>query len=76
MVVGGFPDEVCGKAEIYELRGQNTNCPSINDFSIDYGSVGTFINNKALVCGGEEYIADYSSECFSYNMQVKLKNKL
>ena len=65
MVVGGY--STYDTAEIYDLSGQNLNCPTIADPLVDYGSVGTFINNKALVCGGG---SPYTSVCYSYNMQV------
>ena len=46
MVVGGSPNEAYGKAEIYDLSGQNLRCPSITDFPVEYGSVGIFINKR------------------------------
>ena len=64
MVVGGFPIAY-GKSEIYDLSGQNLTCPSISDYPVDYASVGTFIGNKSVVCGGA-----YTSDCYSYNIQV------
>ena len=76
MVVGGYPESALGKAEMVDLSGQNLNCPPIGNISVDYGSFGTFINNKSLVCGGSGNDEDglfYSNECFSYNMQVKCK---
>ena len=63
MVVGG-------PSQIYDLSGQNLNCPLINDSFAEYGSVGTFINNKAMVCGGYKYQGQYFSDCYSYDMQV------
>ena len=67
MVVGGYPNY--RKTEIYDLSGQNLNCPFIRDCPIYDGSVGTFINNKTLVCGGSAN--GYTAECYSYNVQVK-----
>ena len=71
MVVGGGPSSSSanGKSEIYDLSGQNLTCPSIDDYPFDYGSVGTFINNKTLVCGGYPQ----TSNCYSYNMEVSHK---
>ena len=71
MVVGGrsFGDE----SQLYDLSGKNLRCPSITDFLIDYDSVGTFIKNKALVCGGYNsypYPGTVFSDCYSYDMQV------
>ena len=71
MVVGGYPSASYGKAEIIDLSGQGLTCPTITDFPIDYGSVGTFINNKTLVCGGTQGSAQLP-DCYSYNMQVNL----
>lgn len=65
MVVGGQPSS--GDSEIYDLSGQNTNCPIINNFPYNYGSFGIFINNKSLVCGGRD---PFTSECYSYKMEV------
>ena len=72
MVIGGYPEPAYGKVEIYDLSGQNLTCPSINDYTLDYGSFGTFINNKTLVCGGYQ-LGIYYSECNTYNMQVNIK---
>lgn len=67
MVVGGYPPEANSKSEIYDLSGQNLNCPSIINFPNNYGSFGTFISNKTMVCGGNN---PYTSDCYSYNIQV------
>ena len=71
MVVGGYPSDSYYKSEIYDLSGQNLNCTNVTDLPIEYGSVGTFINNKTLVCGGYTYPSVWFSECYSYNMEVK-----
>ena len=66
MVVSG--NGVYGESEIYDLSGQNLSCPLVSDYEeSNYGSVGTFINNKALVCGG---YSPYDQNCNSYNIQV------
>ena len=69
MVVGGYPSEVFGKTEIYDLSGQNLSCPNVTDFPIGYGSVGTFINDKAMICGGTITTPSdtYTSDCYSYD---------
>ena len=65
MVVGGYPAE--NEAEIVDLSETNVNCPTIPNFpGASYGSVGTFINGRALVCGGESS----SDSCYSYNQEV------
>lgn len=69
MVVGGY--SAPGKVEIIDFSGQNLTCPNINDFNFDYGSVGTYINGKSLVCGGYTFSsAVYHSNCFYYNITV------
>ena len=69
MIVGG--SEMVGKSELIDLSGQNLTCPPISDFPIQYGSVGIFINNKALVCGGYDEIYLYR-DCYAYNMEVSI----
>lgn len=69
MVVGGF-EYAAGKVELVDLSGQKLKCPNITDFPISYGSVGTFINDKALVCGGFSGESTYHNECYSYNKNV------
>ncbi len=64
MVVGGYPS--FKKSEIYDLSGQNLKCPNITDYPVNFGSVGTFIDDKSLVCGGFDYV----KECYSYDIQV------
>ncbi len=72
MVVGGYPSEADGKkSEIYDLSGQNLNSPSIVDYPVELGSVGTYINNKSLVCGGGH---PDTSNCYSYDMRVLFKD--
>ena len=66
MVVGGYPDAANNKSEIYDLSGQNSTYQTMTDNPIGWGSVGTFINNKSMVCGG----SPYEAECYSYNIQV------
>ena len=71
MVVGGYPSSSYGKAELIDLKSQNLICPSIEDYPYNYdGSSGTFINNKAMVCGG----AHNTDDCYSYDIQVKVNH--
>ena len=73
MVVGGYPESIGGKAEIYDLNAPTYNCPTISEYPVDDGQFGTFINNKSLVCGGYmESDNYYSPNCYSYDMQVIL----
>ena len=72
MVVGGTPNTAYYRSEIYDLSGQNLTCPTISNYPIQFGSVGTYINNKALVCGGYTFSGFYFSDCYSYNAQVSI----
>ncbi len=62
MVVGGF--QTRNKVEVIDLSGNGKSCSSFPDFPMGCGSVGTFINGKALVCGGQ------GRKCYSYSMLV------
>ena len=68
MVVGGSGADF--KVEVVDLSGQNQQCRSYPQFPIGYGSVGTFINNKVLVCGGINN-AMVKKECYSYSIKVE-----
>ena len=72
MIVGGSPDPAHGKCELIDLTSASTinRCPNINDYPVDSGSVGTFINGRAMVCGGRS-AGNFYSECYSYNTQVR-----
>ena len=65
MVVGGFPAYFF--VEIVDISGQNLTCPALPNYPIEYGMVGTYINDKALVCGGHDNGADFYGDCYSYN---------
>lgn len=70
MIVGSSPRiEEC---ELLDLSGENQACPSISDIPIKYNAFGTFVGDKAIVCGGYAGTgADrYSNKCYAYNMQV------
>ena len=75
MVVSGFgsTDEVFKKVEIIDLSGETSSCPTIDGFpgEADWNMVGTFINEKALVCGGKNLnLNNFLDACFSYSDQV------
>ncbi len=74
MVVGGYADDhkPFNKVEIIDLSNQNLTCSPVPDFPYaEYGSVGTYINNRALVCGGFNIDEDiYYSDCYSYEDNV------
>ena len=80
MVVGGFhydEPETFGYSQFFDLTaGFASDCPNVPKFMADYGSTGTFINGKALVCGGTIEEPQYRelSSCYSYTDQVKDKN--
>ena len=68
MVVGGNPLSASYKAEFIDLSGESKVCPNVTDFPLTHGSVGTFFDNKAIVCGGE-YPNELSNICFSYEVR-------
>jgi hypothetical protein len=63
MMVGGFTAE--NDVELVDISGNNISCQKPNDFPFALGSIGTFLQNQALVCGG--YNPDYSNSCYVYD---------
>ena len=66
MVVGGHPNY--NQVQMIDLSGQDLNCPQFpNYFGADYGSVGTYIKDKVMVCGGTlvDSQRDYTDRCYS-----------
>ena len=62
-----------GKIEIGDLNNENAVCRNVVDFRDHYyyAGVGTFINNRALICGGHHrQSSQYSNKCFSWNPEV------
>ena len=50
--------------ELIDLSGQGRTCQKPEDFpGAEYGSVGAYFQERALVCGGYPY----TSECYYYN---------
>ena len=68
MVVGGYPSAAYGDVDLVDLTDATPNCPAIPDFATDYGAVGTFINDRAMVCGG--FGPGYPSTCQTFNNEV------
>lgn len=74
MAVAGWNIEYF--SEFVDLSPNNLTCPDVPDYPIMYGTVGTFINNKAFVCGGHtnnigDDDDDYHDQCFSYDQNVR-----
>ncbi len=70
MIVGGNGmNDTYGQSEMVDISGNDLTCPLISAYPVDYGSVGTFINNNTRVCGGYT-LSNYKFRCFSYNMLV------
>lgn len=72
MVVGGVgsSSSAFNDVEFIDLSGQGRTCRKPEDFpGARQGSVGTYIQERALVCGGYFYIGGgiYTSECYYYN---------
>ena len=69
MAIGGFWST--GTAEIVDLSGQNMTCPNVSHYLYDFGSVGTFLINKPIVCGGEiNGVNSKTKHCYSYDIEV------
>ena len=54
MVVGGSPSDASYDVELIDLTGQERSCTKPNNFPVLYASVGTYLDNGAIVCGGNE----------------------
>ena len=79
MIVGGYnlSEDPLRKVEVIDLSGQNQTCDPLPDYPIDYGSVGTFIKDKALVCGGRNSDpAVFFDDCYEFDNQVRLLQSL
>ena len=66
--VGAFNSAGNNKAEIIDLSGLNRTCPPVADYPVEYGSVGTFINDEALVCTGTTPSLLFN-ECYVYDQE-------
>ena len=63
MVVGGTPSSAFYDVELIDLSGQGRTCRKPDNFpSAERGSMGTYFQERALVCGGYPY----TSECYYY----------
>ena len=72
MVVGGFsyPQNVDYDVELIDLSGQERTCRKPDDYpGAEKGSIGAYVQDRALVCGGYFYdgAPNYNSECYYYN---------
>ena len=65
--IGAYND-----VELIDLSGQSLTCPEIPDtpHDLDESSVGTFIGDRALVCGGWAGGLG-TNACYSYDSQVR-----
>ena len=72
MAIGGLDSKYT--AEIVDLSGHQLSCPYIPDSPIDDSSVGTFINERAVVCGGYNQ-GDPTKVCLSYDQIVSQASK-
>lgn len=66
MIVGGSSAE--NLAELLDFSGQNRVCPEIPNCPLDSGSVGVYIDGKALVCGGFNG-GQGSDECYEFDVR-------
>ena len=69
MVVGGVPNSVNRSVELFDLSGSDLSCPKVAQIpNLSSGSVGAFLDDVALVCGGEnEATGNPSAQCYTYN---------
>ena len=68
MVVAGHPTDA--KAEIVDLSGDDATCPDVADYPYAYGTLGTYIGDRAMVCGGWDVFRQMD-ECYTYNNLVR-----
>ena len=70
-MIGGYRAGIQPEVELIDLSGQGRTCRNPESFpSADYGSVGAYFQERALVCGGGFYWSTgniFSSECYYYN---------
>lgn len=67
MAVGGYPLNT-PTVEVIDMSNDTLTCQNLAIFpNSGEGSVATFINDNALVCGGKTD----SQKCFSYDKEVK-----
>ena len=58
-----------------DLENENAICQTVPNCTESFGGVGTFIDNKALICGGyynPPLILLSSNQCYSWNSEVNL----
>ena len=71
MVVGGFPSPAYKQVELVDFSGQNRTCIQPPDFlGADFGSVGTYIDDYVIVCGGADFTGTtppYDDTCWTYS---------
>ena len=60
--------------EFGDLENENAVCQVVSDFpEQSYAGVGTFINGKALICGGWNNLdSSWFNRCYSWNSEVNL----
>ena len=65
VVVGG--QYALSKVEAVDISGKNRTCPPIADYPFEEQSMGTYIDGKILVCGGEKDNRNtITDECYTY----------
>ena len=70
MIVGGSPESVEYQVELLDLSNSTSGCPSVPDCPLNgRGSVGTFIGDMALVCGGRSN-QEYFAACYMFDQMV------
>ena len=69
MVVGGiYANNNKNDVELFDMNNPGRSCRKPYDYpGATYGSVGVFVDEMAIVCGGYRSSAIYYSDCYTYN---------
>ena len=72
MVVGGYGENsVHFDVEIIDLSKPDMICPKPENFEYELGSVGVYINDTVLVCGGGQLCGiNSNSECYTLDQDT------
>ena len=68
MVVAGHPTR--WQAEFIDLIDSETFCQSVANYPHRYGTLGTFVGGRAMVCGGWDVFRQVD-ECYTYDNLVR-----
>ena len=77
-MIGPGDQDIRRHSEIVDLGSAVAVCPDISSYpiSLNYAGVGTFVNDRGLICGGyNDYNSSLGSHtstdrCFSWDVEV------